>query len=233
MEENLINNSKITPFTLNSYLNENVLNRIKKYYVKFISIWTVFAFFIILNAVIDVNNITKEKINIYQTTNVKVNNIYRNGKLLTNNLSPIYYNVTLPTKETKTINISSNPTKKEIKNAKQSDLTNTKYNTHLAIKDKFTLYEVSIIQADKKAKSVYVTNLTAAKGQQQLLANTKKNALLLVFSNTIQYLLMALMIVIGGVMLIKYLKKNTDDFNSNSEIISVANTQESYVQLSK
>lgn len=231
MEELIIKQPKFNHHPLNTYLNDELLEYLKKFYKELIGIWALFAFFIVLNSAIDFNDTSKESVNIYQTTEVKIRDIYRNGKVLANGKAPIFYHLALPTGKNIRIHIENTPTTTEIKSGKGSRLSLTESDSKLKVGSIITLYEISVIQAGNKTTSVYTTTLLAAQAQQARLANTRKNALWKIALNTLEYLLTDALIVTGAGILMRYVRKNDD--NSDNTTTIVANTQSSYVQLPK
>lgn len=217
-------------FTLNTYLNEKLLTTLKANYKEFAGIWALFAFFIILNSVIDFNNTNQEKVNIYQTTQVKIIDTYRDGQLMANGKAPIFYHVSLPTGKKMRIHIENTPTRQQIKTGKNSKLAVTESNPTLRIGSIITLYKVAVVQGGKSTSMVYATNFNTATAQQARLKNTRTKALWHIVFNTIQYLLIDLIIVVGAGILTNYLRK---DDNNHPEPPIIANTETAYVQLPK
>ncbi|MCM0599062.1 hypothetical protein [Periweissella fabalis] len=221
---------------MNKYLNDDFWATVKKYYKEFIGVWALFAFFIILNSVISFNDTNKEQVNIYQTTEVKILDMYRDGQLMKNDKAPVFYHVALPTGKNLRIHIENAPTHNQIKTGKGSKLAVTESNPWLRVGQKITLYEVSVLQAGKRTTSVYATNLATAKAQQTRLTNTRKQALWTIVINTIQYLLLTALIVAGGGLLANQIRKNNssdDDSDGSGSAPLVANTTSAYVQLPK
>lgn len=228
-----IKQPKLPHFTLNKYLNEDFWATLKKYYKEFIGVWALFAFFIVLNSVISFNDTNKEQVNIYQTTEVKILDTYRDGQLMKNGKAPVFYHISLPTGKNLRIHIEAAPTRKQIKSGKGSKLAVTEGNPWLRIGQKVTLYEVSVIQAGKKTTSVYATDLMTAQAQQKRLTNTRTQALWTIVINMVQYLLLTAIIVAGGGILANHIRKNNDDDDDDGDTSVVANTTAAYVQLPK
>lgn len=186
---------------------------------------------------ISFNDTNKEQVNIYQTTEVKILDTYRDGQLMNNGKAPVFYHISLPTGKNLRIHIEAAPTRKQIKSGKGSKLAVTEGNPWLRIGQKVTLYEVSVIQAGKKTTSVYATDIATARAQQKRLTNTRTQALWTVVINMVQYLLLSALIVAGGGLLANQIRKNNhdddDDGDDDGDAPVVANTTAAYVQLPK
>lgn len=150
---------------------------------------------------------------------------------MTNNKAPIFYHVTLPTGKDLRIHIENIPTKHQIKTGKRSKLSITEGNPNLQIGNTITLYKVAVLKGGKQTSGVYATDFNTAIAQQIRLKNTRTRALWHIIFNTIQYLLIDLVLVVGAGILTGRLRKNNQTGDSNHPL--VANTETAYVQLSK
>ncbi|MBM7544981.1 hypothetical protein JOC59_001719 [Weissella beninensis] len=203
----------------------NLFKKIKQRRREIFSLWAVFAFFIILNSSIAFNDVNKETVTIYQTTQVKILATYRNGLIQSNGRAPMIYHLALPTGQKIRIHFSKMPTKKQIRHGKLT--TQLADKTNFTNHQKLTLYNVKLIQGNIISQNIYVTSLKNAQAQKRLLLNTKSFTLVKIISEMLQYLLIDLLVVL--LLSVIFFKENQPE--ETNQII--ANTQAAYVQMPK
>ena len=203
----------------------NLFQKVKQRRREIFTLWSVFAFFIILNSWIAFNDVNKETVTIYQTTQVKIMDNYRNGEIQANGKAPMFYHLALPTNKTTRVAFSKMPSKKQIRHGIMTDkIGSTKT---LANNKKISLYHVKLVQGTNTSQNIYTFNLKNARAQKKLLLNTKSFSLIKVISDMLQYLLIDFIAVL--ILSIILFKENDDEI---TEPI-IANTQAAYVQAPK